>query len=477
MLTRALTNIMVAIPAPLKKGLKAVVVPLLNHLRSGKSASRSHRIQSDWEFLSDIVTGHPRIEGEALKRRPNPSPACTAEHADAKLSSRESHDPQDPKPINIVMINYGPYDNNSGIHITGFANALTALGHRVVVSAAGAVTDAGELGLPRFRCIPHQLMSGNPTTLEQYFAQTGTGAPDLIHCWTPRASVRSLARRLIKRYGCPYLVHLEDNEMAVARAGAMFDFPRDITEFVADSAGVTIIVDALRELLPENIPFHLLEPGVDCGVFGSHRDDLERQLLCDALGIPSDAWITVYPGTIHAANVEDVFSLYVAIQALNRLGYKVHMIRTGLDLVPLVTDPRRSELLTNHVTHLGFVRRDWLIDILKLADFFVQPGGPSAFNDYRLPSKIPELLAAGRPLVLARTNVGLQMRHQFNALLMERGDAAEITECAKTLMTDPALAVRLGQEGRNFAIEHFNWERSARKLVCFYRDVLRRTRG
>lgn len=55
---------------------------------------------------------------------------------------------------------------------------------------------------------------------------------------------------------------------------------------------------------------------------------------------------------------------------------------------------------------------------------------------------------------------------------MERGDAAEITECVAALLTDPALADRVGQEGRRFAIEHFSWERSAKQLEGFYRQVL-----
>ena len=37
-------------------------------------------------------------------------------------------------------------------------------------------------------------------------------APTLIHAWTPRENVRELTEELAARYGCPYFVHLEDNE-------------------------------------------------------------------------------------------------------------------------------------------------------------------------------------------------------------------------------------------------------------------------
>jgi glycosyltransferase involved in cell wall biosynthesis len=198
-----------------------------------------------------------------------------------------------------------------------------------------------------------------------------------------------------------------------------------------------------------------------------------NERLCDALGVPSDARITVYPGNIHPANAADMFGLYVAVRALNVLGNKVHLIHTGINSVPVV-DPRFAELASRNVTNLGFVRRDWLIEILRLADFFVQPGRPDDFNRYRLPSKIPELLAMGRPVVLPNTNIGLRMQQRADALLMQRGDAAEIAECVEELLTDPALAEKVGQGGRRFAIEHFNWERSAKQLERFYREVLRR---
>jgi glycosyltransferase involved in cell wall biosynthesis len=64
------------------------------------------------------------------------------------------------------------------------------------------------------------------------------------------------------------------------------------------------------------------------------------------------------------------------------------------------------------------------------------------------------------------------MDDRMNALLMQRGDAAEIAECVEVLLTDSALAARVGQDGRRFAIEHFNWQRSAEGLESFYRVVL-----
>ena len=61
---------------------------------------------------------------------------------------------------------------------------------------------------------------------------------------------------------------------------------------------------------------------------------------------------------------------------------------------------------------------------MALADFFVQPGVPDAFNDYRFPSKLPEFFAIGPsgtpPL---RANLGLTLRHGIDAYVLDRADA------------------------------------------------------
>jgi glycosyltransferase involved in cell wall biosynthesis len=445
----------------------------------------SARVDADWEFLEKTrdAASQTHLEKRLMRSRlPAAAPGgAVISNRDDRAYAALAGD--DAAVMNIVMINHESYDSNSALHITGFANALTALGHRVVVSATGISTNAGDFGVPRFRCIPHQSLHDNPGIVTEYFA----GAPDLVHCWTPRQIVRNVAQAVIKRYGCPYVVHFEDNETAVASAyerhgkrkwGGANMLPAAksagaIDGFVRGAAGATIIVEALKRVLPDGLPCHLLEPGVDGDLFAPGLDAAERERLCRALALPSDAWITVYPGNMHPANYEDMFSLYAAIHAVNARGHKLRLIRTGVDSVGPI-EPRFVELAGRHVTHLGLVRRHWLIDLFKLADFFIQPGGLDDFNSYRLPSKLPELLAIGRPVVLPNTNIGLLLRDRINALLMQRGDAAEITECVVSLLADPALSARVGQEGRRFAIKHFNWARSARQLEVFYQELLRR---
>jgi hypothetical protein len=149
---------------------------------------RSARVDADWAFLEKIRTAATQSQidaGEPLTRpRLRDAVPGGAVVKDRDNRPHPALARNDAATMNIVIINHGSYDNNSAIHITGFANALTALGHRVVVSATGVSTDAGDLGVPRFRCVPHQSLADNPGMLTEYFADARRIAPDLVHCWS-----------------------------------------------------------------------------------------------------------------------------------------------------------------------------------------------------------------------------------------------------------------------------------------------------
>ena len=163
--------------------------------------------------------------------------------------------------------------------------------------------------------------------------------------------------------------------------------------------------------------------------------------------------------------------LYESVHLLNRRGVKVHLIRTGADYHPRLAH-QFGQLSRRHVTHLGVVDRPRLMEILKFADVLVQPGAADEFNDYRLPSKLTDFLALGRPLILPGTNLGLRLRDGIDALLLNRGDAAEIADRVTEVLRDANACRPAGTNARRFAMKNFNWQRSALDLEHFYRARL-----
>lgn len=148
------------------------------------------------------------------------------------------------------------------------------------------------------------------------------------------------------------------------------------------------------------------------------------------------------------------------------------LIRTGQGNVNVLGED--DHWAKKYALELGFVERDRLPDILALADVLVQPGRSDAFNDYRFPSKLPEFLAMGKPVILPATNIGLLMENKQNALVLPVVDALNIVESVKLLLHNDELHTKLSCGSLNFAKNHLSWSKSSEKLKAFYETVSRK---
>jgi glycosyltransferase involved in cell wall biosynthesis len=229
-----------------------------------------------------------------------------------------------------------------------------------------------------------------------------------------------------------------------------------------------VITEELNEFNFAGRPHHLARPGVDAQRF---RPDITPAVTREQLGLRPNDFVLVYHGIGHWANLRELFSLYLAVKLLQRRGRRVRLVRLG-STKPGGVDPRTLQALRDGEPDLGDVPWREMPGYLALADAYVQPGAPNDFNRYRLPSKLPEFLAMGRPVVLPACNLANDLTDGENALLLRRGDALEISSRIEELIEDRGLAERLGTGARDFAVERLSWPRNAAALVDFYRRCL-----
>jgi glycosyltransferase involved in cell wall biosynthesis len=182
--------------------------------------------------------------------------------------------------------------------------------------------------------------------------------------------------------------------------------------------------------------------------------------------------VIVYPGNIHRANAGEMAELYRAVKLLRDRGRRITLIKTGkddVDLAPVLGfDPAGHGVIP-----LGQLDRPILVDLMKCADLYVQPGAPGPFNDFRLPSKLPEFMAVGRPVVLPATNVGLRLSDRDEALLLKTGDADEIAGAVEMVLDYPALARSLAAAVQAFARKTWRWDRQGDRLAAFLAKLRR----
>jgi O-antigen biosynthesis protein len=386
--------------------------------------------------------------------------------------------------VNILFVNYGDFTTNSLNHIGGFAGWLTRHGHSCLVAVPQGLDTLASLHAPQFTAATYtQILDGSVTFPDGR-------AADVLHAWTPREGVRQFVLAHQRRAPATrVVVHLEDNEEHLAATFARRPFeklatltddevsallpdgvshPRRYRQLLSVADAATVIVPSLRDFVPSGVPSHELPPGVDFALYAPRPSDAT---LRHSLGLARHEKIVAYTGSTTFANAHAMRALLRAVHQLNERGTPVRLLRTGFHPAEFFRECDFD--WTRFTTDTGFLPKEKLPAILALADVLVQPGQPDAFDRYRLPSKLPEFLAAGRPVIAPATNVGLTLRDGSDALLLTRGDADEIAERIAQVLADPTLAAQLAEAATRFARAHFDPDTIGRSLVALYETTSR----
>ena len=376
----------------------------------------------------------------------------------------------------VVFVSYGTFDCNSAGHIAGFARELSRAGLSVAVCAREPVERAYAFGPPAFEFFSLKDLMADPQAVVGFDGALQPASTMLVG-WTPRKAARRALSRAAQRTGASYIVHFEDNEdhlaqLRAAEAGdqALQEDRAERHRLLAGALGATVIEPRLKQTLPEGLPVQLLEPGVDLDALAAPLPPARRASLLKAAGVAAGARVVVYPGNIHRANAQEMAELYKAIGALRAAGRELVLVKTGKDDVRLA-DLIGFEPAQAGIIELGMVERPFLVELIKCADLFVQPGAPGPFNDYRLPSKLPEFMAVGRPIILPKANVGLRLRDGEDALLMDSGSAEEIAGKVGRLLDHPELGDKLARNAQAFARRTYVWSRQGETLLSFLRGL------
>ncbi len=380
--------------------------------------------------------------------------------------------------MNILFVLYHDFTANSAAHVKSLANELIKLGHDCCVAVPTNKSSVSSLGKVLFSSIEFS------EAFETGFGFADGRGPDIVHAWTPREGVRRFCDRVRNEFGCRLFVHMEDNEwhLLTCAFGQPFEnlalldreeldrmvpdslsHPHLAMEFLKAADGVTVIIDRLKDILPHVRATMELWPSADEELFQPRsKSEFERSML----GIPKNSTVTVYTGNVHLANGHEVRSLYLAIAILNREGFPATLLRAGRDFVPFL-GPEES-WARRHSIELGLVPHDKIPSLLATADMLVQPGKSDDFNDYRFPSKLPEFLSVGRPVILPNANIARHMIPGRHGFILDNSNAVSIANAIRQIGSDQDLYRRLSDGALEFFRTRLSWSKSARKLNEFY---------
>ena len=149
------------------------------------------------------------------------------------------------------------------------------------------------------------------------------------------------------------------------------------------------------------------------------------------------------------------------------------LVGDGADRERLLAERDRRGL--HNVVMRPSVEKAEVPGLYAAADVCLVPLRDVAIFDAFVPSKLFEMLAAGRPVIGAvRGEARDILARSGGALLVEPERGDQLAQAVERLRADPALRADLARQGRAFAEEHYNRDTLAARYLELLHGVVSR---
>jgi len=381
--------------------------------------------------------------------------------------------------MNILFVLYGDFMSNSANPLALYARELQRAGHVCAVAVPSGLETVSQHDNVAFRPLLYREALASPDSVFQ------DGRPaDVLHACTPREGVRKFISAYMAKRPTPLVIYLEDNEPWLSAKAMGLDethlarhteaeiseklpeglaHPFRYDSFIGLADAVAVIQDKLKEMVPPWVPCETVMLGIDLEFFSPRPPD---PLLRKHYGVAENERVIVYHGGLNGFTKPGIETLCRAVGLINEQGYPCRLLRSG----PFALDflDQLPPAATSMISDLGLLPKQALADLLALSDIFVQPGKMDPFEDLRLPGKVPEFLAMGRPVLMPDVNISHLFREGRGAVFLHAGSAEEIAEKGIDLFSNPKKANEIGRVGRRIAEKYFDVRSQAKRLEAVY---------
>lgn len=282
--------------------------------------------------------------------------------------------------------------------------------------------------------------------------------PDIV--WTVMPPLAGMPSALVaaKLAGAPSWLHVQDFEVDAAFELGLLKSPRlrrvflwlerrlmssfsvvsTITPRMQDQLDAKQVA-AERVLFPNWVDTDAIYPLVD-----AHD-------LRDELGIPREAFVGLYSGNLgEKQGVDDLVA--VARLMMDTPDFRMVVCGDGVGRARLAA--KAGDLANIHFLPLQPMEK--FNFLLNMADVHLLPQKPE-IADLVMPSKLPGMLASGRPVVAgALPSTQLAMEVEGCGIVVPPGDAGAMANAVRTLMQNDKRRALLGQAAAQRARAHWS---------------------
>lgn len=376
-----------------------------------------------------------------------------------------------------------------------FARELASRGHRAALGLCGDPANGVSLD-------KSDLSEGVEVIWQSYRGRRLTGpsldrartlAPDVIHAWSSRPAVVAAARSYHRVTGAPIFLRWEDDEWG--RAGTpdpmTAAWARHLARRVVGRFNPPVCNISSRWSLRNATRWARAHDALTPTLANEVRKRTGRPCTVLLPAAPPEAWeassaqapqlppelggsALLYTGNIGFGREPDVGLGLAAIAQVQRRGLRatfVHAGRsTGGDLDAMA---HQAGMIPGSVVSLGELPYSRIPPLLREATILLQPGLPSNFNRFGLPSKLQSYLASGTPCITFAVGSGELLEDRREVLKTYTGEPTELAERIVELLTDDDLRATLSRKGPRAARRLFDPVRNTDTLLAHYDRELR----
>ncbi len=450
-----------------------------------KSESRASLLfQAPWRIGSEAILSarilmNARRELRLLEKQIVGTARATKGRARAETNERS-------REIIYLRATPGPGTQPGGAssHIKGVTEALVELGARVKLISNDAIAGLNESKTPLQIVEPEAAGSTRAIFEINNNVAFTRGAvhvlerepPDFIYQRYARFGWAGVVATL--RTGRPLFLEYNGSEVWVGRHWdhvGMLDLLTRYERLNLNAAARIFVVSDVerRNLEGAGVEANkiIVNPnGVDTNTF---RPGIGGQAVRDELAIDEAQTLVGFVSSFGPWH--GVLTLVEAIKEIPATsGVRFLLVGSG-SLLGQVRQLLAGEEHEGRVIFTGAVGHEQVPAMLDACDVLVSPHVPLAEGTefFGSPTKIFEYMAMGKGIVASRLGqIGEVLRDGESALLVEPGNAGQLSEAIIRLAESRDLRERLGERARRDAIERHTWKRNARNVLDAYSSWL-----
>jgi len=393
------------------------------------------------------------------------------------------------RPLNFLILglNYAPEMVGIAVYTTGLAEALVRRGHAVQVVAGKPYyptwsVHADFRGGWRRRSVENGVVL---TRVAHYVPAQPSGArrllhhvsfalfsllpmlvtarrqrPDVVLAVAPSLIAAPVVKMAAAMCGATTWLHIQDFEVEAAMATGLIDSAGVVARAANWFEGLVIgLFDWVSSISPAMCR-KLVEKGVPTARVTELRNwaDIVAIKPLEAPSAYREEWNISTPHVaLYSGNIANKQGIDIVVDAARRLRH-----RKDLMFVICGQGPNRSNLEAlaadlDNILFRDLQPKERLGDLVGLASVHLLPQIASA-ADLVLPSKLANMLASGRPVVVtAAADTGLAAEVEGCGIVVSPGDNAGFAASIEWLLDNDESRIKLGIAGRLRAEEH--WER------------------